>query len=157
MPNRWPARLPPARSGRRRGGWEKALCCVLLALAVPFSVGGSTAAAETSGPGIEKVRNPYTEDAKAAAEGRELFLEAGCPKCHGRAGTGGDGANLTDDVWVISGEDGVLFQIIMKGRERKDRKTEMPAWEEALEPGDVWKIIAWLRSLYRGDKRKIVW
>ncbi len=87
-----------------------------------------------------------------------LFVEAGCPKCHGSGATGGKGPDLTDDVWIIDGTDESLFRAISKGRPKRDLKGEqMPAWEEALEPDQVWKLIAWIRSIYRGDPKKRVW
>ncbi len=105
-----------------------------------------------------RLKNPYTGKPEAIAEGRMLFVEAGCPKCHGSGGTGGKGADLTDDLWIIDETDETLFETISKGRPKRDHKGEqMPAWEEALEPDQVWKIIAWIRSIYRGDPKKRVW
>ncbi|MEE9256306.1 MAG: c-type cytochrome [bacterium] len=157
MQTRRVARLSSAHDERRPGGWGKGLACVLVPLLF-FSLTNAIVAAET--PEIQKTRlkNPYTGDPKAIAEGRTIFLESGCPKCHGNGATGGEGPNLTDDVWVISGKDGDLFHAIQKGRKkRKGQKEEMPSWEEALEPEDIWKVISWIRSIYKGEKSKIVW
>lgn len=84
-----------------------------------------------------------------------LFGEAGCPKCHGTSATGGDGPNLTDDAWLIDGTDETLFRTISKGRPKPTARVEMPSWEDALEPDQIWKIIAWIRSLSRGHQQHI--
>ncbi|MEE9143745.1 MAG: c-type cytochrome [Candidatus Binatia bacterium] len=105
-----------------------------------------------------RLKNPDLGRPKAIAEGRMLFVEAGCSKCHGSGARGGKGPDLTDDVWIIDGTDESLFRAISKGRPKRDLKGEqMPAWEEALEPDQVWKLIAWIRSIYRGDPKKRVW
>lgn len=86
-----------------------------------------------------------------------LFREAGCPKCHGTDATGGEGPNLTDDVWLIDGTDATLFQTISKGRPKQGTPSmEMPSWEDALEPEQIWKIIAWIQSIHGGDLQQVV-
>ncbi len=138
-------------------GFMLAFKCSCVFLICLFLSGG-TATAEPKKIHFPKLRNPYTGNPKSIAEGRTIFLESGCPKCHGNGATGGEGPNLTDDEWIIRGGDGVLFQTIQKGRKkRKGKKEAMPSWEEALEPEDIWKIITWIRSIYKGDRRKIVW
>ncbi len=129
--------------------------CVFL---ICLFLGSGIAAADHKKIHFPKLKNPYTGNPKSIAEGRTIFLESGCAKCHGNGATGGEGPNLTDDEWIIRGGDGVLFQTIQKGRKkRKGKKEAMPSWEEALEPEDIWKVIAWIRSIYKGDRRKIVW
>lgn len=121
------------------------------------AAGVLTAMAEEPLPSSRPRLNPYNEKPEAIPEGRMLFGEAGCPKCHGTSATGGDGPNLTDDAWLIDGTDETLFRTISKGRPKRGaRGVEMPSWEDTLEPDMIWKIIAWIRSTYRGESQQIV-
>jgi len=97
--------------------------------------------------------NPYTGDPKAIAEGHDLFLSNGCYSCHGHKAEGAVGPDLTDDVWVFKPTDRTLFKTIAKGR----KGTVMVAWGKQISHDQIWKIIVWIRSIYRGDPKKIVW
>jgi len=119
-------------------------------------VSEGSASAQNHEVHFPKLKNPFAGDPKAIKEGRTIFLESGCAKCHADGATGGKGPNLTDGDWLISGEDGALFHTIQKGRKRKGQKEEMPSWEEALEPEDIWKVITWIRSISKGDGPKMV-
>ncbi len=110
---------------------------------------GSTAAAD------EPLKNPYTGNEPAIAEGHQLFLDTGCYSCHGHHAEGGMGPNLTGagNRWIYKPTDATLFRTISNGREG----TNMAAWRDTLSPDQIWKIIAFIRSLYKGDPDKIVW
>jgi len=97
--------------------------------------------------------NPYTGDAAAIEEGRNLWRKTGCYSCHGGVAEGGVGPNLTDDVWVYKPTDRTLFKAISKGR----KGTVMVSWAKDLDPEQIWKVIAFIRSLYQGDPNKIIW
>ncbi|MBI3988455.1 MAG: c-type cytochrome [candidate division NC10 bacterium] len=101
----------------------------------------------------ETVKNPYTGNPEAIADGERLFLETGCHGCHGHTAEGATGPDLTDDVWRYRPTDATLFKAISVGRPG----TLMPPWEGKLTPDQIWKIIAFIRSKYRGDPSKIVW
>lgn len=101
----------------------------------------------------EPLKNPYTGNAQAIREGHQLFLDAGCYACHGHHAEGGGGPNLTGDKWIYKPTDTTLFRTISNGREG----TNMAAWKDTLSPEQIWKIIAFIRSLYKGDPAKIVW
>ena len=98
-------------------------------------------------------KNPYTGDAAAIEEGRNLWRKTGCYSCHGGVAEGGVGPNLTDDVWVYKPTDRTLFKAISKGR----KGTVMVSWAKDLDPEQIWKVIAFIRSLYQGDPNKIIW
>lgn len=160
------------------------LFCILLCSFVATKV-LTASAGEPVKRGKPQLKNPYHGKPDAIAEGKMLFEEAGCPKCHGTDASGGDGPNLTDNVWIIDGTDKTLFRTITKGRPKKRGTSEvemppakrrrlttataaqgpnrvasdveMPSWEDSLEPEQIWKIIAWIRSIYKGDPQKIVW
>lgn len=103
-----------------------------------------------------KKLNPFTGNEEAIAEGRKLYMQAGCPGCHGAGGGGGMAGALPlfDDVWKFGGDDETLFKLI-KGTYPGQT---MPAVFGAVLPDEqIWKIIAWIRSLYKGDPDLIVW
>ncbi len=63
------------------------------------------------------------------------------------------GPSLNDDQWRYVPTDQTLFDTISNGR----RGTLMPPWKDKLSPEQIWKIVAYIRSIYRGDPSKIVW
>ena len=104
--------------------------------------------------------NPIITDAKALAQGKELFVAA-CLPCHGPTGKGDgpvaatlerDGkqirpGNLSDSkLWQQS--DGALFWKISEG------KTPMPAFQEALTEEQRWQIITFVRTLSPKEENK---
>lgn len=97
--------------------------------------------------------NPYTGDAAAIKEGKKLWRKAGCYSCHGGVAEGGVGPSLIDDEWVYIPNDKTLFKTIAEGR----RGTVMVGWSKELNPDQIWKVIAYIRSLYQGDPNKIIW
>ncbi len=132
---------------RKRSVWlYPQLACVLF-----FSLLGTAAAAEPAQP--HKL-NPYTSDPDAIKAGRALFLQVGCSGCHGVGGGGGMGPALLDDEWTFGSDDENLFKLI-KGE--IPQQTMPSVFGKELPDDDVWKILAYVRSLYRGDPSKINW
>jgi cytochrome c(L) len=113
---------------------------------------GMTAAAFGQTAEVKKL-NPYTGKPEAIQQGRTLWLQNGCSGCHGVMGGGGMGLPVIDDVWKFGSDDETLYKLI-KGQ--IDAQT-MPKIYTALPDDDVWKILAYVRSLYAGDKSKINW
>lgn len=113
--------------------------------------------------------NPYTDDPKAIAEGRELFLANSCNGCHGGTGGGGMGPPLSNAVWVYGADDDTLFRLIVKGSDelqaegysrvaREKVVGPMPPFSEIIENSDqLWKIIAFIRSVYNDDPSRRTW
>jgi mono/diheme cytochrome c family protein len=96
--------------------------------------------------------NPYTGNAEAIAEGQELYKQLNCYGCHGMRGGGGMGPNLTDQIWQTGdGSDANLLAQIQEGRGK------MPAYKDVIDDDQAWKIIAFVRTLYKGDPTKIQW
>src|SRR5574337_866090 len=61
-----------------------------------------------------KKLNPFTGNPDAIKEGRQLYLQAGCPGCHGSGG-GGAMAGATPfirDAWKFGGDDETYFKVI---------------------------------------------
>jgi len=107
------------------------------------------------GQGSNSVKklNPYTGKPEAIQQGRTLYLQNGCSACHGVMGGGGMGMPLLDDVWKFGSDDETLFKLI-KGQIPEQT---MPKIFGHLPDDDVWKMIAYIRSIYQGDPSKINW
>ena len=106
--------------------------------------------------GKPKKLNPYTKssiDHEVLPEGRTIWMQTGCPGCHGMGG-GGMCPSVMDDQWKFGGDDETLFKVI-KGM--YPGQTMPAVFGQMLNDDQVWKIIAWIRSIYKGDPDKIVW
>jgi mono/diheme cytochrome c family protein len=105
------------------------------------------------------LKSPYPDFASVADEGHKKFMGAGCNGCHGGTGGGGMGPPLTNPVWVYGSDDDTLFRLISLGsdelkKEGYNRKGSesvvgpMPPMGTVLKsPDDIWKVIAWIRSV----------
>ena len=85
---------------------------------------------------------PYANDAVGIGEGRTLFVRFNCSGCHGGRAGGGMGPSLRDEVWIYGGSDAEIFDSIAQGRAHG-----MPAWGSKLPEDQVWKLVAYIRSL----------
>ncbi len=103
--------------------------------------------------GAEPVKlNPYTGNPEAIAEGEELYKLLNCYSCHGLRGGGGMGPNLTDEQWKEgTGSDIRVMAQVMTGRNK------MPGYERAITEDEAWKVIAYVRTLYKGDPSTVEW
>jgi mono/diheme cytochrome c family protein len=89
---------------------------------------------------------------EAIAEGEELYKKFNCYACHGLRGGGGMGPNLTDEAWQTGdGSDADLQTQIKEG------KGTMPPFKTLLTDDQVWKLITFIRSLYKGSPEKVKW
>ncbi len=115
------------------------------------------------------LKNPYTDNAEAIAEGKKLYFGKSCNGCHGGGGGGGMCPPLTNTVWVYGDDDDTLFRLISLGSDDLKKAgyhrkgTEgvvgpMPAFGELIdEDQQVWKIIAWIRTLFKGGPERRHW
>jgi cytochrome c oxidase cbb3-type subunit 3 len=87
-------------------------------------------------------RNPYEGDGTALAEGQRLYTWFNCAGCHGGKGGGGIGPPLADDDWIYGGEPQNIFQTIVQGR-----PNGMPAFGRQVPAEQIWKIVAFVRTL----------
>jgi cytochrome c(L) len=102
--------------------------------------------------GSAPMKNPYTGNAAAVAEGKELYKKMNCYGCHGMQGGGGMGPSLIDEAWKTGdGSDRNLLDQILNG------KGQMPPYKTMVNDDQAWKLIAFIRSLYKGDPKKITW
>lgn len=99
--------------------------------------------------------NPFTGNPGAIKEGRKVYFLYACNGCHG--GTGGGGMAgappLFDDSWNHGSDDETLFKLI-RG-EIPDQL--MPPVGKNMTDEEIWKVIAWIRSIYKGDPNKVDW
>ena len=86
--------------------------------------------------------NPYGNDPQAVQQGHDLFVQMNCAGCHGYGAKGAMGPNLTDGYWRYGGVPASIFKSIYQGRPQG-----MPAWNPALPPDEIWKIVAYIQSL----------
>ncbi|PPC87052.1 MAG: cytochrome C [Hyphomicrobium sp.] len=112
------------------------------------------------------MRNPYTDNATAIEEGKKLYFSYSCNGCHGGGGGGGMCPPLTNDIFVYGSDDDVLFRLIALGTadlqktySMKRKGSEgvvgpMPGYTEIIKNDDeLWKIIAFIRTVYKGSRR----
>jgi cytochrome c oxidase cbb3-type subunit 3 len=139
-----------------RTGWAVVVCLLSLELGfagVVHAQGTDTASAQNSSTaGKPKKLNPFTGDSVAIAEGRKLYLKYNCYGCHGTMGGGGMGKALNDTKWAYGGDDASVFETITNGRQGG-----MPSFKDLIPEEERWKIIAYVRSFYKGDPAAIVW
>lgn len=99
-----------------------------------------------------KLLNPFVGDPEAVKEGRKLWLSLGCSGCHGLMGGGGMGAPVLDDTWRFGSDDETLYKLI-KGQIPEQTMTAYAAVPDE----QVWKMLSYVRSLYKGDPAMITW
>ena len=90
----------------------------------------------------ENAPNPYGDNPQAVSEGHDLFVRMNCAGCHGYDAKGAMGPNLTDTYWRYGGVPAEVFKSIYEGRPQG-----MPAWNPALPPEEIWKIVSYIDSL----------
>ena len=113
------------------------------------------------------LKNPYTGQADKIAAGHELFMSYSCNGCHGGTGGGGMCPQINGDVWFYGIDDDVLFRLITLGSVDMQKAgferlggpgLQMPPMGQIIKTDDeLWKIIAWIRSIYAGDPKKKNW
>jgi cytochrome c-L len=101
----------------------------------------------------ETGKNPYNGDKDAVEKGHSLYLTA-CSGCHGHEAEGKLGPGLADDYWTYPRglTDVGLFEILWGGAQGM-----MGPQSTNLNADEMLHIMAWLRSLYKGDPAKAEW
>jgi len=113
----------------------------LLMVFVPAALVVPVRPAAAGAPAAQELKNPFEGNAAAVKDGEKLFDER-CADCHGSDAMGGAGPDLTDDKWLYGGSDADLFTTVSGGR-----KGGMPSWKGQLKDEEIWKVIAYVRSL----------
>ena len=91
--------------------------------------------------------NPYRNNVAAMAEGRTLFVRMNCSGCHGGRAGGGMAPSLRDVDWLYGSTDAQIFDSITEGRAHG-----MPSWGTQLPEDQVWKLVAYVKSLRTPDE-----
>jgi cytochrome c oxidase cbb3-type subunit 3 len=87
------------------------------------------------------VKNAYEQNAFAMSEGKTLFSSFNCTGCHAHGG-GDIGPPLMDDRWVYGSDPGQIYLTIVQGR-----PNGMPSFGGKLTEDQVWKLVAYVRSM----------
>lgn len=90
--------------------------------------------------------NPFASDKAAIDLGRGTF-RIYCSPCHGIRGQGGRGPDLTRGIYSSGEHDADLFKTIANGV----TGTEMEAFGANLTEENIWRIIAYVRSITQRD------
>jgi cytochrome c oxidase cbb3-type subunit III len=113
----------------------------------PPGAGPSEASVRTSalhaGPAAtEQTGGPYQDNRWAISEGKRLYEWMNCAGCHAPGGGGGIGPSLIDDDWIYGADPENVFDTIVKGRPQG-----MPSYRGRLGNSEVWKLVAYVRTL----------
>lgn len=82
------------------------------------------------------------KESAAIDAGKAAFVQM-CAACHGKAGEGGVGPNLTDEYWIHGGSVKDIFKTIKYGWPEKGMK----AWQEDFSPVQIAQISSYIKSL----------
>jgi putative heme-binding domain-containing protein len=90
--------------------------------------------------------NPFANDAKAVEDGRLIF-RLRCAACHGKTGNTGHAPDLTLGSYHVGDTDADIYRIVANGAQG----TEMPDFLARLGTENVWRVVAYLRSIAHHD------
>ncbi|GAB3648946.1 c-type cytochrome [Ramlibacter alkalitolerans] len=83
----------------------------------------------------------YDDNAYAISEGKRLYHWYNCSGCHANGG-GAIGPPLMDSQWTYGSDPQSIFNTIMQGR-----ANGMPSFGGHIPDDQVWKIVAYVRSM----------
>lgn len=119
---------------------------------------------------VGKLKNPYANNPDMAKWGQKRYMSNSCNGCHGGTGGGGMCPPLSNETWVYGSDDDTLFRLIALGSDelqkqlgisRKGRENvvgPMPAFGGIIKTDDeLWRIITFVRTTYRGDPARKNW
>jgi cytochrome c oxidase cbb3-type subunit 3 len=96
-------------------------------------------------PNALRLTNPFDADPQVRAVGSQLYHSYNCVDCHGMDGSGAMGPSLADGRWRFGGTPSEVFESIYQGR-----PDGMPAWGGRISDADIWRLVAYVRSLEVG-------
>ena len=91
---------------------------------------------------IDETSITVDETGAMATAGKAIF-SANCSACHGQAGEGGIGPNLTDRFWLHGGEIKDVFKTVKYGVPDKG----MVPWEQTLSPAQIAEVSNYIVSI----------
>ena len=111
----------------------------------PSSTATSVATATTLQPGpvyqATESKIPYQYNSHAISEGKLIYNSFNCVGCHSNGG-GGMGPPLMDDKWIYGSDPAQVFASIVEGR-----PNGMPSWRGRIPNYEVWRLVAYVRSM----------
>ena len=96
----------------------------------------------TAGNNIDETNITITDDVGRINAAQELFVQ-NCSPCHGMAGGGGVGPNLTDIYWIHGGSVQDIFRVIKYGVPEKG----MIPWQAQLSPVQMQDLASFIITL----------
>lgn len=98
-------------------------------------------------------KNPYNGNADIIKKGESLYM-TGCSGCHGHNAEGKLGPGLADDYWTYprNATDQGLFELLFGGANGM-----MGPQYVNFSTDHMLQIMAYLRSIYKGDPKKAEW
>lgn len=95
---------------------------------------------------LDESNIPLLADNDALGKGQMLYT-AKCSPCHGKAGEGGIGPNLTDPYWLHGGSISDVYITIKNGVPDKG----MIPWKNELRPRDMQEIASYIMAMQGTD------
>ncbi len=86
--------------------------------------------------------NIVMADASGIAAGKEIYTSV-CWACHGKAGEGGAGPNLTDEFWLHKGSLNDIYASIKIGYPDKG----MQSWQKQYSPKQMAQLTSYIKTL----------
>lgn len=90
---------------------------------------------------VDETSVTYLSDESALAKGKKTF-ELNCAVCHGKAGEGAVGPNLTDPYWLYGGDIKDVFKTVKNGA-----KNGMKSWKDDLTPVQIQEVSSFILSI----------
>ena len=118
---------------------------------------------------LATINNPYTGQPEKIEAGKAVFQGMGCPGCHGGNGGGGMCPPLSNETWVYGSDDDTLFRLVTLGSMGLQAKgytrigmenivAPMPPFGELIKTDEqLFELLAYVRTLYRGSASRINW
>lgn len=102
---------------------------------------------------IAGLTNPFAGDSAAVAEGQTLYTQ-NCEACHGATGLGDGpaGASLDPHPGNLQtaskdASEAYLYWVVIDGGAAAGRSASMAAYEGVLSEDEIWKILAYVKTL----------
>ena len=99
-------------------------------------------ALHAGGPSAPSSAEAFQDNRWAVSEGKRLYESFNCAGCHSPGGGGAMGPPFIDLDWIYGNAPQNVFASIIEGR-----PNGMPSFRDRIDPGDVWKLVGYVRTL----------
>lgn len=96
-------------------------------------------ALEAKGEGLDLTKLVALTDASSIESGKSIYT-TNCVTCHGKAGEGGVGPNLSDAYWIHGGDIKDIYNTVSNGVLAKG----MVAWKTMLKPQKIHEVSSYI-------------